>query len=159
MPDGVEWVVVRGLAMSNTRNKCMGRFVVTVELANDQDLTRAKSGDIPPNQVRRLSIKGWVDTGAARLVIPQRVVEELGLPIVGEATVRYAGGQTARREIAEAIRLAYGGRSSVFDAVVEPDRDSALIGAIVLEGLDFVVDCTGQLLVPRDPNRILCEIE
>ena len=41
------------------------------------------------------------------------------------------------------------GRESVFNAIVEPDRESVLIGAIVLEDLDFLVDCVGQRLVPR----------
>jgi hypothetical protein len=29
----------------------------------------------------------------------------------------------------------------------------------VLEGLDFVVDCTAGRLVPRDPEQIVSEIE
>ena len=53
----------------------------------------------------------------------------------------------------------YAGRRGVFTAVVEPDRDSALIGAIVLEDLDVVADCTAQTLVPRDPNFIIAEAE
>ena len=145
--------------MLETRDKTMGRFAVTVELANNDDLGLVHAGHLSPEKVRRLTIQGWVDTGAARLVIPERVVSHLGLPIVGEAGVRYAGGQTARRPIAEAIRLTYGGRSSVFNAVVEPNRDTALIGAIVLEDLDFVADCSAQKLVPRDPERIISEIE
>jgi hypothetical protein len=47
----------------------------------------------------------------------------------------------------------------VFAAVVEPKRRSALIGAIVLEDLDFVVDGTGQKLVPRDPRFVVSELE
>jgi len=33
------------------------------------------------------------------------------------------------------------------------------IDAIVLEDLDFLVDCVGQRLVPRDPDRVMSEIE
>ena len=51
------------------------------------------------------------------------------------------------------------GRHSVFTAVAEPARDDALIGAIVLEELDLLVDCESQSLNPRDPNLILTEIE
>ena len=43
--------------------------------------------------------------------------------------------------------------------LAEPDRPDVLLGAIVLEDMDFVVDCRGQKLVPRDPNMILSEIE
>ena len=137
----------------------MGRFFVEVELANDADLVRAESGAIPPDQVRRARVRGVVDSGATRLVIPASIAQQLGLEISGNATVRYADGRTAERSIAQRVRLTYGGRDSVFNAIVEPGRESALVGAIVLEDLDFFVDCTGQRLVPRDPNRIISEIE
>ena len=51
------------------------------------------------------------------------------------------------------------GRDGHFTAVVEPKRDTALIGAIVLEDLDFLADCTKGRLVPRDPDYIVSEIE
>lgn len=137
----------------------MGRFSVNVDLANNDDLARAKAGDIPPERVRRATVSGLVDSGAARLVLPQSVVEQLGVSLSDTIKVRYADDRTADRPLATDVRLAYAGRSSVFDAVVEPRRSSALIGAIVLESLDLVVDCTGQKLVPRDPERMIAEIE
>jgi hypothetical protein len=51
------------------------------------------------------------------------------------------------------------GHDGVFTAVVEPKRKTALIGAIVLEDLVFLVDRTLQQLVPRDPRFIVSEIE
>lgn len=48
---------------------------------------------------------------------------------------------------------------SVFKAMVEPRRTEALVGAIVLEDLDFLVDSTHQRLVPRDPKMIISEAE
>lgn len=137
----------------------MGRFSVEVELVNQKDLFRAEAGLIPPEQVRRARIRGVVDSGAARLVIPEAIASQLGVEMSGTAKVRYADGRTAERSIARDVHLAYGGRESNFSAVVEPDRESALIGAIVLEELDFMVDCVGQRLVPRDPKQIISEIE
>jgi predicted aspartyl protease len=137
----------------------VGRFSIEIELTNDLDLGRAESGDIAQDQVRKTVVRGVVDSGATRLVIPESVAKMLGLKIVGSTKVRYADQRLADRDIAERIRLSYGGRSSVFNAIVEPARESALIGAIVLEDLDFIVDCTSQRLVPRDPDRIISEIE
>jgi hypothetical protein len=51
------------------------------------------------------------------------------------------------------------GRSSVFTAVVEPGRADALIGAIVLEELDFVPVCTRQALLPGDPLGMIADID
>src|SRR5437762_706481 len=105
----------------------MGRFSVEVELANDEDLVRAKDGRIAAQEVRRTRIRGVVDSGATRLVIPESVAKQLGLEVSGSIKVRYADGRTADRPIAKRISLAYGGRESVFNAVVEPGRESVLI--------------------------------
>jgi hypothetical protein len=72
--------------------------------------------------------------------------------------VRYADGRRALRTEVGAVHLSLQGRDDVFSAIVEPKRDTALIGAIVLEALDFLVDCGKQRLVPRDPDYILAEI-
>ncbi len=145
--------------MTTIKEPTMGRFSVEVELANHEDQIRAKAGLISAQQVRSVHIRGIVDSGAARLVIPASIAQQLGLETSSSTSVRYADGHTAQRSIVKDVHLAYGGRESVFNAIVEPDRDSALIGAIVLEDLDFLVDCTGQRLVPRDPKQIITEVE
>jgi len=50
-------------------------------------------------------------------------------------------------------------RHGTFTAIVEPKRETALIGAIVLEDLDLLVDCQKQRVVPRDPRGAVYEIE
>jgi predicted aspartyl protease len=145
--------------MIATEEKKAGRFSVEVELANHKDLFRTEAGLISPDQVRRARVPGVVDSGATRVMIPAAIAQQLGLETTGNAMVRYADGRTAERSIVKDLHLSYGGRESVFSAVVEPDRESILIGAIVLEELDFLVDCIGQRLVPRDPKQIVSEIE
>jgi len=130
-----------------------------LDLANNEDQVLAKLGLIPPDQVRRARVRGIVDSRATRLVIPATLAQQLGLKILGTANVRYANEQTAERGIARGVHLTYGGRDSVFNAIVEPDWQSILVGAIVLEDLDFLVDCAGQRLVPRDPKQIISEAE
>jgi predicted aspartyl protease len=122
-------------------------------------LIRARAGDIPESRVRRVTLRSVVDSGATRLVIPKSVADCLGAEPTGEVGVCYADGRVGQRPMVRGVHLTWGGRSSVFNAIVEPDRDSALLGAIVLEDLDLVIDCTTQTLRPRDPNRIISEIE
>ena len=50
------------------------------------------------------------------------------------------------------------GRDGVFSAIVESKRETALIGAIVLEVLDLLVDCANLRLMPRDPKYVISEI-
>jgi predicted aspartyl protease len=138
----------------------MGRFKVEVEVISNEDLVAVHLGHLSPDKVRRKTIQGVVDSGATRLVLPQSVVTELGLPIKkSKARVRYADGRKGLRSEADQVRISLMGRESTFTAVVEPKRDTALIGAFVLEELDFLIDCTKMCLVPRDPDHIVSEIE
>jgi len=137
----------------------VGRFSVEIEVANYGDLTLMHRGLLPPDQVRRETIQGVVDSGATKLVLPQAVVKRLGLPPGDKINVRYADGRRAQREGAEGVYVQLLGRHGTFTAIVEPRRKSALLGAIVLEDLDLLVDCTAQRVVPRDPRGAIYEIE
>jgi predicted aspartyl protease len=137
----------------------MGRVAVEVELTNAEDLVRVKDGRLAPDQVRRVRIAGMVDTGASYLVLPARVAKQLGVPTAGKAKVRYADQRTGSRTVVENVRVDLLGRHGNFKAILEPKRADVLIGAIVLEDLDLLVDCRTQALQPRDPKQIIAEIE
>jgi predicted aspartyl protease len=137
----------------------VGRFSVELEIANNDDLALARRGLLPPDQVRRETIRGVVDSGATKLVLPQAVVKRLGLPLGDKIKVRYADGRKVQREGAEGVYVQLLGRHGTFTAIVEPRRKTALVGAIVLEDLDLLVDCTAQRVVPRDPRGAIYEIE
>jgi predicted aspartyl protease len=133
----------------------MGRSNVEFVVANNDDLALARRGLLPMDQVRRQTVSGVVDPGAAKLVLPQALVKELGLPLSGKIKVRYADGRRTQRGQAEGAYVEILGRHGTFTAIVEPKRTDALIGAIVLEDLDFLVD--RQRLVPRNPDGPLYE--
>jgi predicted aspartyl protease len=138
----------------------MGRFFVDVEITNNDDLVAVRLGYLDPAKVRRKTIRGLVDSGATRMVLPEALVKELGLPPWKSKTrVKYADGRRALRPEVGGVYLSLQGRDGIFTGIVEPKRTEALIGAIVLEDLDFLVDCKKQCLVPRDPDYVVSEIE
>lgn len=139
--------------------KKMSRFYVTFEVANNNDLVAAQLGHLAPEKVRRMSLQGLVDSGASRLVLPKKVVDKLGLLVTEYVKMTYADRRSTKRPVVQSVHVALQGRDSIFKAMVEPKRDTALIGAIVLEDLDFLVDCEKQQLVPRDPRFIVSEAE
>ncbi len=136
----------------------MGRFTVELEVANYEDVVRARWGELPLEQVRRTLITGLVDTGATDLVLPESVAQALGLRVLEEVTVRYADNRQAVRPEVGDVELKLLGRRKVFTAIAEPDRSEALVGAIVLEALDLVVNCKDQKLEPRDPKTLTAAI-
>jgi len=142
---------------SPRKTKSASCFSVNFEVANYDDLAAVRRGHLDPSKVRRLTIAGVVNSGCSRLVLPRSVVQQLGLPVAEYVKVKYGDGRTAKRPVVQGVHVELQGRNSIFKATVEPKRDTALIGAIVLEDLDFLVDCENKRLVPRDPRYILSE--
>jgi predicted aspartyl protease len=141
------------------RVNTMGRVTAELIITNNRDLQMAEGGALAPEKVRRFQLEGTVDTGATFLVLPTDVADRLGLPKSRELTIQYADRRTATRTLVGQVTVELLGRSSTFDAILEPDRTTALIGAVVLETLDLLVDCTNNRLYPRDPNRMIFEVE
>ncbi len=146
-------------AETRTGGETMGRVKVTFRVANNRDVQMADGGALPPEQVRRGELEGVVDTGATHLVLPADVADRLGFPKAPEEIVRYGDGRTATRTMVEQVSVELLGRRGTFRAILEPARTTALIGAIVLEDLDLIVDCKHNRLVPRDPDHMIIEIE
>jgi len=95
----------------------MGRFRVEIELANNKDLLLAEAGALPADKVRRTRILGVVDSGAGRLVLPKKVVQEVGLSATGTVGVLYADQRRAKRPQVKNVWLQLLGRDSVFAAL------------------------------------------
>ena len=89
--------------------------------------------------------RGWTSS-------PSGSLKRLGLPLGKPVKVRYADGRQANRHRAEGVSVVLLGRHGTLTAVVEPGRQTAPVGAIVLEDLDLLVDCVGPRVVPRDPG-------
>ena len=111
-----------------------------------------------PEKIRWTTVPGVVNTRVLRLAIPAAVAARLGLPETDDVGVRYPDGQRATRKIVGNVSLELLGREFTFRAIAEPDRDTAVIGRMVIDTLDLVVDCDVQRLYPRDPNGIIVDI-
>ncbi|MBI2806438.1 MAG: hypothetical protein HYX68_15770 [Planctomycetes bacterium] len=145
--------------MPATREKRMGRFQVELELANNDDLASVRRGHLTADQVRRVKIQGLVDSGASGLVLPTKVAKQLEIPVTGKVKVTYANRQSSQRDKVEGVYLDLLGRHGIFTAHLEPRRETALIGAIVLEELDLLIDSRQERLFPRDPDMVTTEAE
>jgi predicted aspartyl protease len=126
----------------------MGKVVVPIKLTSFDDPSKTKQ------------IEAIVDTGATMLVLPAEVITELGLRKVREVKVRYANNTQQTKGIYGVATLEVQGRTGNFDAVEEEVGTRALIGQIVLEELDLVVDLKGRRLIPNpeSPDIPLLEI-
>ncbi len=148
------WSAPADEARQPQRDKSMSCFQVEVELTNYSDELLHQL--IPEQEVRRIKVRGPVNSGASMIVLSERIATELGLPeLAGQlAEVTLADGSTVTRKVAGALKLQYQDRYGLFDAVVEPGRQDIIIGALVLERLDLLVDCRREQLIPRKPGKL-----
>jgi predicted aspartyl protease len=132
----------------------MGTFHVAIDLENTTDADIAVAGLRPPSAVRRASVRALVDSGALMLVLPEDVVDALGLTRRGKAVVSFADERRVDWEKAGPVTVRVGSRSGVFECLVAPPTSEALLGAFVMEVLDLLIDPTHQQLVVRPESPI-----
>ena len=125
--------------------------MATVKLVNAFDRFMAGRGMISQNEVRGMEVEALVDTGANMLVLPEEVVDQLGLEEIDRRRVRYADGRVAVRRVVASVRLEILGRHGDFDAIAENRGTVPLIGQVVLEELDLIVDPRSNEVRP-DPD-------
>jgi predicted aspartyl protease len=108
-----------------------------------------------------VELEAKVDTGATLLVLPESTVLNLKFPKIRKQLVRYANGETAEKDIVGGIEVEICGRKGWFEAIVEPNRKIALLGAIIMETLDLIVEPRELKIYPspRSPDLPMAEIE
>ena len=130
----------------------MGEIRSNVMLENTVDRGVFDRGQGQETDIRRTTVDGMVDTGAVSLILPQDIVERLGLDQHGTAVVTYADERQDERPLAGPVTVRIGNRAMVTNCIVGPPRSEPLIGQVVLEMLDLIADCANHTLAPRYPD-------
>ena len=133
----------------------MGKVRVDVLLVNEGDLLLSKMGRMQKSDVRSLKINALVDTGAVMVLLPQDVVETLGLGKVEKAIVVLANEEKIEMDVMGPIALTIANRRMTTDCLMGPPRCESLIGQLVLERLDLVIDPLKHTLTPRPESPYL----
>lgn len=129
----------------------MGEVSVKIKLENAADATNV-SGSMQP--VRSHEMQAVVDTGAVMLALPQDVTEKLGLRFVRKAIVSYADERREELDVVGPVTIHVAERQMMAECIVLPPRAEALIGQVILESLDLVVDCQRKILGPHPDSPI-----
>lgn len=137
----------------------MGEVKVELVFENAVDQELVRLGYLKPEQLRVAKVQGLVDSGAVMLVLPQDLVEALGLREAGKVIVTYADERKEERPLAGIVTVRIGNRSTSLNCVVGPPASEPLIGQVVLETLDLLVDCVQQKLVPRPESPFLPQLK
>jgi len=139
----------------------MGEVRARVTMRNFVDVALAERGSGRVEDVPTSHLDCLVDTGALMVLLPGDEVGKLGLSRGGQVIVTYADDRREELPVARGLEVSLLGRSMVTDCVIGPPLCEPLIGQLVLEELDLVVDCARNTLGPRpeSPNLPLLKLK
>lgn len=130
----------------------MGRVNEKLIVRNYGDVIKASEGLIKPEQIRAIEVEAIADTGATYVCLSRKDIEILGLPFHNTVSIKTANGKASRRTF-KGAEIELKGRSFVME-VMENDEDTpALIGYLLLEALDLVVDPKTQRVIPNPEHE------
>src|SRR5690349_1070149 len=96
-------------------NETMGRVTTEATIENLEDLWKARQGQIPEEQVRRVTVSDALAyTGATLLSLPTRLIRQLGLTEQSRRRVTSSTG-VAEAAMYDAVRLTLQGRTCTMD--------------------------------------------
>jgi clan AA aspartic protease len=124
----------------------MGQVHVHVVLTNHREAVMARLGQLDASRVHRYETEALIDTGAVRSTIPAAVAERLGLFRLRKTDAKYADGRVEEVDMTEAVTVEIIGRETEMNPMILGEQ--ILLGVMVLEGLDLMVDCNRNRLVP-----------
>lgn len=109
---------------------------------------------------KTVEVEAVIDTGATMLVVPQNLVDELGLRKIRETKVRYANNKVESKWVYGAVTVELKGRRGISEVLAEETGSQPLVGQILLEALDLIVEPTTRRLIPnpRSPEMPMVEI-
>jgi predicted aspartyl protease len=107
-----------------------------------------------------VEVDSKIDTGKTLLVLPEKVVKQLNLPVIRQQNVKYANEDVQQRDVVWGVEVTLCGRTGVFEAIVESKKNYALIGAVVMKALDLIVEPRSFGVYPNPRSSLpMAEVE
>jgi clan AA aspartic protease len=125
----------------------LGKVIEKVKITNLLEPTKS------------IEIEALIDTEATMPALPQDIVEELRLKKIDERKVRYTDNRIELKPVYGAVTIEIKGRKGSFDVIGEVKGSQPLIGQVVLETLDLLVDPSIRKVIPnpRSPDIPMVE--
>jgi clan AA aspartic protease len=111
-----------------------------ITLKNGGDIVLAKRGLIKADEVRQMTVKAIVDTGAWTIVINEETRNKLGLDDAGYGEATLADGKKGEYPMPGPLEIWWENRNFTCNALVLPDAPDTLLGAYPLEGMDLTIN-------------------
>ncbi len=123
----------------------MTKIIQKVKLTNSFHLFAAEKGWIKKKDVKSLVINMWVDSGAAMVCLPSRLISELGLEKKSEKQIATTSGYVLN-SLYSPVTISILGQEVELNIMEIPDGVPPLLGSIALEALNLVVNQRKQII-------------
>jgi len=133
----------------------MGIVRTTITLKNTKDVIKAEVGLIKEPEIRQTTVNAIVDTGAWTMVINEEIREKLGLSILRTDSGILADRKRSMYNIAGPLEVTWKDRGLMCDALVLPDAQDILLGAIQLEAMDLIINPREEEVVGAHGDQIM----
>jgi predicted aspartyl protease len=114
---------------------------------------------MPQSGVRRLTVDACVDTGSWFLVLNEETRAALGLELTGTDTATLADGSVVEYPVTEPVEFRWKDRKKSMEALVIPEANEVLFGALCMEALDLIADPIDECLKGRHGDKALYKVK
>ena len=107
------------------------------------------------NEIKRVTCRALVDSGAWDLVINEDVRKRLSLPVLERTSVKLADETWLNVDVVGPVEVRFEDHFTIVTAVVLPGTSEVLLGAYPLQGLDAFIDAKRERLLvhPDSPDN------
>lgn len=137
----------------------MGLTYAEIVLKNCGDVLKAQRYEMDEDEVRSMRVNALVDTGSISLCINEAIQEVLQLPIRGKKLSQMANGQLLEFPVVGPVEIYIDDRYCTTNAILLPDDQEPLLGAIPLEEMDMMVHPSRNKLVPAHPEGPIMKLK
>lgn len=132
----------------------MGITYAEIELISGDDVVLHRRGYIQEDQIRTITVRALVDSGSSMLAITEAVKTQLNLLKIDEKQAELADGSIVRLEIVGPVEIRFENRITTVRAMVVPNSNVVLLGAIPMQDMDVLIDPKREQLIvnPESPD-------
>ena len=129
----------------------LGYVYAEIDLTNEDHVVLHRHGMLPENQVKKITCRALVDSGAWDLVINEEIQKQLDLPVIERRAVEMADETVLIVDVVGPIEVRFENKRTIVDAVIMPGTSGVLLGAYPMEGLDVMIDPKRERLLVNPP--------
>ncbi len=130
----------------------MGLTYANIQLVNPFDEEQVRRNNMGEDEIRQITVHAMVDTGSIMLCINEDIQQILQLPFCKKRRSQTADGRILELDVVGPVKVYYLDRDCSTNAIILPDSQEALLGAIPMEEMDLYVNPARQELMPVHPD-------